>query len=110
LDAKKERELNVRLNRNGGRWDKDKLASMGDDTLYDAGFTDSEIIDAMESAGRLDDVEVERAPGADGLPAVTLAFRTAKEYDQAIGFYVGESPQERTAAIVAAMRDGRLRI
>lgn len=43
-DIKKEKELNVRLNKNTGEWDWEKLANLFDNTdLIDWGFNESEL-------------------------------------------------------------------
>lgn len=42
-DPKKERELNLRLNRNQGRWNWDELANCGIDELIGVGFTHNEL-------------------------------------------------------------------
>jgi DNA modification methylase len=46
LDEKKERELNLRLNKNLGEWDYDMLANFEEDMLLDTGF-DSEELDKI---------------------------------------------------------------
>ena len=44
LDADREKELNIRLNKNLGEWDMDALANYFDeDKLMDYGFTDMEL-------------------------------------------------------------------
>jgi hypothetical protein len=43
LDIKKERELNLRLNKNTGRWDWDLLANFDEELLKDTGFEASEL-------------------------------------------------------------------
>jgi len=44
LDEKKERELNIRLNKNQGEWDFDKLANEFDnEDLLEFGFTEIEL-------------------------------------------------------------------
>lgn len=42
-DLKKEKELNLRLNRNQGEWDMELLKSFDMDTLLDVGFDDSDL-------------------------------------------------------------------
>lgn len=44
LDLQREKELNLRLNKNGGRWDMDILANQFDvSTLFEVGFTPFEL-------------------------------------------------------------------
>lgn len=49
-DIDKERELNVRLNRNVGSFDWDLLAKFGENFLSDVGFSSEELDDIFESA------------------------------------------------------------
>ena len=42
-DINKEQELNIRLNKNLGRWDYELLANISEDILKDAGFGDEEL-------------------------------------------------------------------
>ncbi|MBU3668858.1 MAG: DNA modification methylase [Candidatus Taylorbacteria bacterium] len=42
-DIEKEKELNVRLNRNTGEWDIDKLKAFPADFLFDVGFTELDL-------------------------------------------------------------------
>ena len=62
LPYEKERELNVRLNKNTGGWDYDILADMFDlDELIDWGFNEEELVgfDAeIEVEGNIDDDEI----------------------------------------------------
>tara|TARA_R110000744_G_scaffold31923_3_gene74900 strand:+ start:349 stop:1521 length:1173 start_codon:yes stop_codon:yes gene_type:complete len=61
LTYEKERELNVRLNKNTGEWDMDNLANMFDmEELVDWGFDEDELIFEEEEpiAGLTDDDEV----------------------------------------------------
>lgn len=44
-DIEKEKELNIRLNKNTGEWDIDKLKDFPTDFLFDAGFTNEELTD-----------------------------------------------------------------
>ena len=44
-DVAKEKELNLRLNRNVGQWDLDLLAEFDKDMLVEVGFTEKEIDD-----------------------------------------------------------------
>lgn len=44
-DIEKEKELNIRLNKNTGEWDIDKLKAFSTDFLFDAGFTNDELTD-----------------------------------------------------------------
>lgn len=44
-DLKKEKELNLRLNKNIGEWDFEKLKSFEMDTLTDIGFSDKDLLD-----------------------------------------------------------------
>ena len=61
LTYEKERELNIRLNKNTGEWDMDVLANMFDmDELVDWGFDEDELILPEEEpiVGLIDDDEV----------------------------------------------------
>jgi len=59
-DIKREKELNVRLNKNVGEWDWEKLANEFDvDFLKDVGFTDKEL-----QAIPADDIEEDTIPEA----------------------------------------------
>jgi len=59
-DIKREQELNLRLNRNTGEWDWDKIANEFDvDFLKDVGFTDKEL-----QAIPADDIEEDTIPEA----------------------------------------------
>jgi hypothetical protein len=42
-DLERERELNLRLNRNTGQWDSDLLPAFGEELLREVGFTDKEL-------------------------------------------------------------------
>lgn len=42
-DIKKEKELNLRLNKNLGDWDWELLADFDEEILFDVGFTDAEL-------------------------------------------------------------------
>jgi len=42
-DIEKEKELNVRLNRNTGEWDLDKLRAFPTEFLFDVGFTEDDL-------------------------------------------------------------------
>ena len=64
LPYDKERELNVRLNKNTGGWDFDILADMFDmDELIDWGFKEEELVgfSAEEEEGLIDDDEIPEA-------------------------------------------------
>lgn len=52
LTADEEKELNLRLNKNVGSWDHEKLAELGIDILLEVGFGEEEL------AGSWDDVDV----------------------------------------------------
>lgn len=47
-DIEKERELNLRLNKNLGGWDLDLLANFDEDLLKDIGFTGEELSDIFQ--------------------------------------------------------------
>lgn len=49
-DLKKEKELNLRLNRNQGEWDMELLKSFDMDMLLDVGFDDSDLSDIWDDA------------------------------------------------------------
>lgn len=55
-DLKKEQELNLRLNRNNGEWDMEKLKFFEADFLAEIGFSDSDLADVWkENLGAEDD-------------------------------------------------------
>ena len=61
LTYERERELNIRLNRNTGEWDMDSLANFFDmDELIDWGFDEGELVfeDEEPIAGLVDDDEI----------------------------------------------------
>jgi len=60
-DEKKEKELNLRLNKNLGEWDMDLLANLDEDLLKDVGFTSEEL-------DKIFQLDVE--PDADNVPEV----------------------------------------
>jgi hypothetical protein len=105
LPPKQEKELNLRLNRNTGRWDAKKLVEMGQEVLLDAGFNESDIIAFESQAGTLEDVEIESSKTRVPL---MLSFRTRKEYDLALAHYVGEDAVERTKALIGWWKDGKV--
>ena len=43
MDEKRERELNLRLNRNLGEWDYNLLANFNEEELLNVGFTSEEL-------------------------------------------------------------------
>ncbi len=48
LDEEEERELNLRLNKNTGHFDFDKLAAMGEEMLIDVGFSAKDLDDIFQ--------------------------------------------------------------
>jgi len=65
-DIKKEKELNIRLNKNSGSWDYDLLANFDEDMLKDCGFDSKELdkVFQMDTSAGDDDVPDER-PATD---------------------------------------------
>jgi len=55
LDEKKERELNLRLNKNTGEWDYDILKEFEIDLLLDVGFDDYDLSQIWDSNLEIDD-------------------------------------------------------
>lgn len=55
LDEVRERELNLRLNRNTGEWDLELLKQFDFDLLLDVGFDDSDLGDIWDDALETDD-------------------------------------------------------
>ena len=52
LTAAKERELNIRLNKNTGQWDWENLANLFEmDELADWGFSESQLVDSFGIMG-----------------------------------------------------------
>lgn len=54
-DIKKEKELNLRLNRNTGEWDLDLLKTFELEMLMDVGFDDNDLSDIWDGALETDD-------------------------------------------------------
>jgi DNA modification methylase len=63
LDEAKEKELNLRLNRNSGEWDVELLKEFDIELLLDVGFDDSDLADIWNDALETDDddFDVEKA-------------------------------------------------
>ena len=62
LDLKRERELNLRLNKNVGEWDWEMLAEFEVPELLDAGFTDEDLAKHFDLGGE------EASPDDDAIP------------------------------------------
>lgn len=56
-DIKKEKELNLRLNRNTGEWDLEILKTFELEMLMDVGFDDNDLSDIWDDALEIDDDE-----------------------------------------------------
>lgn len=54
-DIKKEKELNLRLNKNTGDWDIELLKEFDLDLLFDVGFDDSDLSDMWDDVLEIDD-------------------------------------------------------
>lgn len=78
LDEKKERELNLRLNKNLGEWDLDALASFDIEALKDAGFSDIDI-DGFMGIGKDDSPEL---PDMDGEAVKTKSITIYAEAEK----------------------------
>jgi DNA modification methylase len=63
LDEARERELNLRLNRNTGEWDFGLLQQLDIDLLLDVGFDDTDLADIWNDALEIDDddFDIEKA-------------------------------------------------
>lgn len=71
LDIEKEKELNVRLNKNTGEWDFDMLANYFEtDDLIDWGFSEEELF------GNEEELEPEETTGDDDIPDAPEEPRT----------------------------------
>jgi len=55
LTEKEEKELNLRLNQNGGEWDPDKLHAMDPDMLLNIGFSTPDLADLWDTGGTSND-------------------------------------------------------
>jgi DNA modification methylase len=55
LTIEEEKELNLRLNKNTGSWDIEKLLNFDVDLLTDIGFSDSELLAILEKTDIVDD-------------------------------------------------------
>ena len=60
LTRKESEELNLRLNKNAGLWDKDILANFGEELLKDVGWSSDELDDMFELDVKEDDFNVEK--------------------------------------------------
>lgn len=70
LPEERERELNVRLNRNVGRWDWDLLANFDNDFLLDVGFEEWELGLTERDLPRADE-----RPENESYPGVTVVLK-----------------------------------
>jgi len=62
LTLEEEKELNLRLNKNQGSWDLDKLVNMDLDLLLNVGFTDDELQGIFDDVDTVeDDFDLEKA-------------------------------------------------
>jgi len=85
LTPEKERELNIRLNRNTGEWDWDALANHFDmDDLHEWGFTDNQLTGfATIDYSVLDDDDVDLDSFKEGTrKAIQIEFKL-EDYDEA---------------------------
>lgn len=83
LDETQEKELNVRLNKNTGRWDWDKLANNFDnDVLLGIGFTETEL--GLVASPEKDEHTLEDTMSSyldGGIKQIVLYFKN-EEYEQ----------------------------
>jgi len=79
---KKERELNLRLNKNVGRWDWDMLANFDEDMLKDVGFLESDLMSNFS----LSDAEVEEIE-LDRLNVITVEMPECPVLKERLAFY-----------------------
>lgn len=56
LTLNEEKELNLRLNKNTGSWDLEKLVAIDMDLLMDVGFGDSELANVFDDVDLIDDI------------------------------------------------------
>lgn len=62
LTLEEEMRLNLRLNKNTGQWDEEKLYDMGQDILYEVGFTGREVTGIFDKQKtKDDDFDIEEA-------------------------------------------------
>lgn len=69
-DEEKEKELNLRLNRNTGEWDLNLLKEFDTDMLLDIGFDDADIQDIWADMASIDDESIPTDEIDDDIPAV----------------------------------------
>ena len=80
LTQERERELNIRLNRNTGEWDYDILADMFDvEELTDWGFNETELFGLEEP--EYDDLTDEEK---ESPPKLQITFKTFEQQEKAI--------------------------
>jgi len=81
-DMDKERELNLRLNKNLGHWDYDLLANFDQDMLVDVGFESEELMESfgLDSAESVE-VDVER------LRVITVEPPESPKLKERMAFY-----------------------
>lgn len=87
LDRDKERELNIRMNKNTGGWDWDELANHFDtEELTEWGFTEKELF-AYDESGFGEDFEL---PDGDKEPFQQMTFTLADEQAEFIKERIAE--------------------
>jgi len=80
LDEEEEKELNIRLNKSGGRWDFDKLANLFEiDDLLEWGFSESELLGRCDEI--LDGLRTESSEAGD-TEATEEAEEEPEEYPE----------------------------
>lgn len=96
-DIKKEKELNLRLNRNTGEWDLEILKTFELEMLMDVGFDDNDLSDIWDDALEIDDDEFDLEKEVEKINEP----KTKTGYIYQLGEHVlicGDSTEESTVA------------
>jgi len=102
LTLEEEQRLNLRLNKNTGGWDFDKLNSFSVDLLLDVGFGEEEL------AQRYDDVDIlDDRPNAERRPKGQLAPRIGPGESLRLGDHVVTCGEITPAALTSLAKRGK---
>jgi DNA modification methylase len=92
-DLEKEKELNIRLNKNQGEWDYDLLSQFDESILSDIGFSSEEIDDIFEEEDIPEDFDIQKE--LDKLEIGEIEAKTGDMYDlDGSRLLVGDSMKE----------------
>jgi DNA modification methylase len=92
-DIEKEKELNIRLNKNTGEWDMELLAEFDENILSDIGFSSEEIDDIFEEEDTPEEFNIQKE--LDKLEIGEIEAKTGDMYDlDGSRLLVGDSMKE----------------